>query len=175
MHLDELGDRICIVGPSGSGKSTLAAAIGRSRRLPVVHLDQHWHLPGTHWVERGADEFAVLHAAAIDGERWVIEGNYSGWLPERLERATGLLALEATTVATVTRYLRRTLSRTERVGGLEGTRDRVTLAMLRFLLGQSRRSRGRYRRLHEESAIPSVLLPDRAALDEFLRSNRLSR
>ena len=173
MHLDDLGDRICIVGPSGSGKSTLAAAIGRARRLPIVHLDQYWHLPGTHWVERGADEFAALHAAAIDGERWVIEGNYSRWLPERLGRATGLIALESTTTASVLRYLRRTWSRRERIGGLDGTRDRVTFAMLRFLLGPSRRSRGRYRRLHEESEIPSVLLPDRAALDAFLRAHGL--
>ncbi|QHC65539.1 AAA family ATPase [Rathayibacter sp. VKM Ac-2759] len=173
MNLDDLGDRLCIIGPSNSGKSTLAAAIGRARKMPVVHLDQYWHLPGTHWVERGADEFAALHAAAVAGERWVIEGNYSRWLPERLGRATGLIALESTTTATVVRYLRRTWSRQERVGGLEGTRDRVSLAMLRFLLGPSRRSRGRYRRLHDESVIPSVLLPDRAALDAFILRNGL--
>ncbi|SMH43086.1 Adenylate kinase [Rathayibacter oskolensis] len=173
MDLNDLGDRICIVGPSNSGKSTLAAAIGRARGIPVVHLDQYWHLPGTHWVERGADEFAALHAAAVAGERWVIEGNYSRWLPERLDRATGLIALESTTGATLVRYLRRTWSRQERVGGLEGTRDRVSLAMLRFLLGPSRRSRGRYRRLHDEAAVPSVLLPDRAALDGFTRRNGL--
>lgn len=173
MDLDDLGDRLCIVGPSNSGKSTLAAAIGRVRGLPVVHLDQYWHLPGTQWVERGADEFAALHAAAVTGDRWVIEGNYSRWLPERLDRATGLIALESTTTATVLRYLRRTWSRQERVGGLEGTHDRVSLAMLRFLLGPSRRNRNRYRRLQEESAIPSVLLPDRAALDRFTRANGL--
>jgi adenylate kinase family enzyme len=173
MPLDDLGDRICIIGPSGSGKSTLAAAIGRARGLPVVHLDQYWHLPGTHWVERGAEEFAALHASAIDGERWVIEGNYSRWLPQRLERATGLIALESTTAATVIRYFRRTLGRRERVGGLEGTRDRLSLAMLRYLLGPSRRNRRRYRRLHDKSSIPSVLLSDRAALDRFLKANAL--
>ncbi|MWV60331.1 AAA family ATPase [Rathayibacter sp. VKM Ac-2754] len=173
MDLDDLGDRLCIIGPSSSGKSTLAAAIGRARGMRVVHLDQYRHLPGRHWVERGDDEFAALHAAAIAGECWVIEGNYSRWLPERLDRATGLIALESTTTATVIRYLHRTWSGQERVGGLEETRDRVSLAMLRFLLGPSRRSRGRCRRLHEESAVPSVLLPDRAALDRFARANGL--
>ncbi|KQQ03459.1 MULTISPECIES: AAA family ATPase [unclassified Rathayibacter] len=173
MNLDDLGERVCIIGPSNSGKSTLAVAIGRARGIPIVHLDQYWHLPGTHWVERGADEFALLHAAAVAGDRWVIEGNYSRWLPERLDRATGLIALESTTTATVFRYLRRTWSRQERIGGLEGTRDRVSLAMLRFLLGPSRRSRDRYRRLHDEATVPSVLLSDRAALDDFTRRNGL--
>ena len=45
--LDDLGPRICIMGPSNSGKSTLADAIARACDLPVVHLDQLHHLPGT--------------------------------------------------------------------------------------------------------------------------------
>jgi adenylate kinase family enzyme len=71
-----------VIGPSTSGKSTLAAAIGHSRGLPVVHLDQYRHRPRTAWVERPDDEFAALHGEAVRGERWVIEGNNSRRLPE---------------------------------------------------------------------------------------------
>jgi energy-coupling factor transporter ATP-binding protein EcfA2 len=84
MTLDELGSRICIMGPSNSGKSTLAEAIARAQGLETIHLDQLHHLPHTDWVPRTANEFAALHDAAILGARWVIEGNYSRLLPQRL-------------------------------------------------------------------------------------------
>ena len=44
-RLQDLGQRICILGPSSSGKSTLAAAIGDACGLEVVHLDLLHHLP----------------------------------------------------------------------------------------------------------------------------------
>ncbi len=80
MDLDDLGQRICILGPSNSGKSTLAAAVGRVRSLPVIHLDQYRHLPGTQWVERPDDEFELMHDEVVRTDRWVIDGNYSRWL-----------------------------------------------------------------------------------------------
>ncbi|WP_230671627.1 hypothetical protein [Rathayibacter sp. Leaf248] len=162
-----------MIGPSTSGKSTLAAAIGHSRDLPVVHLDQYRHRPGTAWVERPDDEFAALHGDAVRGERWVIEGNYSRWLPERLERATGVVLLDATTPTTVFRYLRRAWSPGDRIGGLEGTRDRVSLAMLRFLVGPARAGRLRLLRAFEAVDAPKLLLPDRRALERFRRENGL--
>lgn len=140
MDLVDLGQRICILGPSNSGKSTLAAAIGRVRSLPVVHLDQYRHLPGTHWVERPDIDFERMHNEAIDTDEWVIEGNYSRWLPGRLRRATGLVLLDASTTASVVRYFRRTLFEPDRAGSLEGTRDRVHIEMLRFILGPSGRT-----------------------------------
>lgn len=77
MRLDDLGPRLCILGPSNSGKSTLADAIGRARDLPVVHLDQLYHLPHTDWQPRPTVEFIALHDAAIQAPRWVLDGNYS--------------------------------------------------------------------------------------------------
>lgn len=52
MRLEDLGQRICILGPSNSGKSTLASAIGRKCGLTVIHLDQLYHRPGTDWEPR---------------------------------------------------------------------------------------------------------------------------
>jgi hypothetical protein len=94
VQLAELGERICILGPSNSGKSTLAQAIARKRRLAVVHLDLLYHLPDTDWEVRPTDEFVALHNAAITGERWVIDGNYSMCMPQRFLRATGLILLD---------------------------------------------------------------------------------
>ncbi|ARC57063.1 hypothetical protein AS850_08245 [Frondihabitans sp. 762G35] len=175
MALDDLGSRICVLGPSNSGKSTLAVAIGGARGLAVIHLDQCRHRPGTQWELRPDDEFATLHSTAISGARWIIEGNYSALLPERLERATGLIVLEASAPASLGRYLRRTLRDTERIGGLDGTRDRVNIDMVRYILGPGRRARARYSQLFQESTLPKVLLPSRSALQSFYRDEHLGR
>jgi len=107
MTLEDLGVRICIMGPSNSGKSTLAYAIGQARDMQVVHLDQLHHLPNTDWSLRPPDEFARLHDEAIMGSRWIVERNYSRLIPQRLERATGFILLDASTTVSLYRYLQR--------------------------------------------------------------------
>lgn len=104
--LDELGERICILGPSNSGKSTLATAIARRRGLPAVHLDQLFHLPRTDWQPRPEAEFPALHDQAIRQPRWVMDGNYTRCLGRRLERATGLVLLDVPMAVSLLRYVR---------------------------------------------------------------------
>jgi adenylate kinase family enzyme len=173
--LEDLGLRICILGPSNSGKSTLATAIGRSKKLPVVHLDQYRHLPGTQWQLRSDAEFTGLHDAAISGEQWVIDGNYSKLLPQRLARATGFVLLDASAGASLARYLRRTFSDHHRAGGLEGTKDRVSWDMIRYILGTGQSSRRRYRQLFSEVAFPKIFLRNRRALQRFYSQESLQR
>ncbi|WP_246847969.1 hypothetical protein [Sphingomonas beigongshangi] len=97
VTLDDLGPRVVLMGPSNAGKSTLARAIGRTRKMPVVHLDLLHHLPGTDWVPRAPEAFVRLHDAAIQQDRWEMEGNYTRLLPQRLARASGLILLDAPT------------------------------------------------------------------------------
>lgn len=175
MRLDAFGERICIMGPSGSGKSTLAVAIGRALALPVVHLDQLHHLPRTNWRPRPADEFAALHDAAIQGSRWVIEGNYSRLLPQRLARATGLILLDIPAPLSLCRYLRRCWFDHARHGGLEGAGDQANWTMIRHILGASRTNRRRYRRMFEDLALPKLRLGSARAIDGFYRDNGLLR
>lgn len=175
MDVGDLGERICILGPSNSGKSTLAVAVGSSRSLQVVHLDHYRHQPGTHWVPRPDAEFEVLHDAAVATDRWVIEGNYSRWLRGRLARATGIVLLDASTATSLLRYLQRTLGSGERVGGMEGVRDHISPAMIRFIVGPTRTNRHRYLCFFNEFDGPKVFLPNRRALQTFYRTNSLTR
>jgi adenylate kinase family enzyme len=174
MTLDELGARICILGPSNSGKSTLAAAIGRADGRTVVHLDQLRHYPGTQWELRPDDEFARLHDEAIAGERWVIEGNYSTLLPQRLARATSLVLLDASASASLLRYFVRTRRPHSRIGGLDGMTDRVSWDMVRYILGAGQSGRRRHRRDFGAITIPKVFISNRRALDRFYRDAHLT-
>ncbi len=175
MDLNALGPRICIMGPSSSGKSTLAAAIGRARDLPVVHLDQLHHLPDTNWRPRPEAEFIALHDAAIAEPRWVMEGNYSRCVPQRLARATGLILLDASTATSLLRYVRRSLFERQRHGALEGGRDSVKWAMIRHITVATPPSRQRYRALFDKVELPKVLLADPDALKRFYAATGLTR
>jgi adenylate kinase family enzyme len=93
MSLDDLGPRICIFGPSNSGKSTLAAVID--------------HMPHTDWQPGPEEEFIALHEEALSGESWVMDGNYTRCLPQRIARATGVILLDTSTATSFRRYLRR--------------------------------------------------------------------
>ncbi len=158
MHLSDLGNRICILGPSNSGKSTLADAIARKHGLPAIHLDQLFHLPHTNWVPRPFEDFAALHDEAILEERWVMDGNYSKVLPQRLARATGLIVLEVSTVISLMRYFRRCLFERDRRGTLEGAPDRVNWGMIRHIAITTPKNRRRYERLFQEVSLPKIRL-----------------
>jgi len=175
MTLDELGTRICIMGPSNSGKSTLAEAIGRARSLEAVHLDQLHHLPHTDWVPRPPDEAAALHDKAITGDRWVIEGNYSRLLPQRLERATGFILLDVPTTTSLYRYVRRCWFERDRRGALEGGRDSVKWDMIRHIVVDTRANRTGYRDIIDSIGLPKRHIRSAKALADFYRANGLRR
>ena len=64
-----------IVGTSCSGKTTLARELSRILRVPCIELDAiHWK-PA--WQPRPAEEFRQMVSEVVEGERWVIDGNYS--------------------------------------------------------------------------------------------------
>jgi adenylate kinase family enzyme len=175
MQLSDLGERICVLGPSNSGKSTLAEAIARKRGFKAVHLDQLYHLPHTDWVVRPADEFVALHDAAIAGDKWVMDGNYTKCMPQRFLRATGLILLDISTPASLFRYYRRTLFDRERFGALEGGRDSVKWEMIYHIAVVSPKNRKRYANLFYDIKLPKVRLASVRAIKQCYQGWGLER
>jgi adenylate kinase family enzyme len=67
--------RVAVVGTTGSGKTTLAREIAGRLGVPHVELDAlNW---GPNWTEVSPDVFRRRVAAALEGEGWVVDGNYS--------------------------------------------------------------------------------------------------
>src|SRR6187402_354163 len=90
-----MGERILIIGSPGSGKSTMARALAARTGLPLVHLDQIYWQPD--WVERDKAEWLATLTAALAEPRWIIEGNYSSSLAQRLAAADTAVLLDVPT------------------------------------------------------------------------------
>lgn len=135
LPLEALGSRIVIVGASGSGKSTLAVRLSRHLDATAVHLDQLYHRPGTDWRPRPPGEFTRLHEYAVNGESWVMDGNYSSLLEQRLARATGVIWLDMNRIGCLARYLKRSWVDRNRFGRLHGAADTVNWKMISLSRG----------------------------------------
>lgn len=173
--LDDLGPRICVMGPSNSGKSTLAEAIARQRGLPAVHLDQLFHQPHTDWKPRPEAEFLQLHDQALQQAQWVMDGNYTRGIAQRLARATGFILLDVLTATSLYRYLRRTWFERERRGALEGGADSVKWQMVRHITVVTPPNRRKYSAMFDGLQLPKVKLATPEALARFYRTEGLER
>lgn len=163
------------MGPSNSGKSMLATAIARARGLPPIYLDQLFHLPDTDWEPRAEDEFIALHDAAIAGAHWVMEGNYSQCLPQRLMRATGLIMLDVSTMTSLLRYLRRSWFEHQRHGALAGGKDTVKWDMIHHIAFATRKNRRRYKAMFGAIRLPKIMLATAGEVGRFYRTEGLDR
>ena len=85
-------ERILIIGCSGSGKSRLARELKEKLGLPVIHLDQLWHKEGWNHITR--EEFDSRLAMAMNMDRWIIDGNYSRTIPQRLPKCDTIIYLD---------------------------------------------------------------------------------
>lgn len=165
VPLETLGSRIVVCGPSNSGKSTLAVALGRKLGAEAFHLDLFRHQPDTNWVQRSDEAFAALHDAAILGERWVMDGNYSTLMPQRLARATGIILLHGGRWANFRRYLWRTLlQKRNRPGSLAGDKDSIKWEMIRWILIAQPPLRERNRERLRAAGLPMLELSSMAEL-----------
>ena len=99
--------RILVIGCAGAGKTTFALRLGQKLELPVHHLDRLWWLPG--WQAESRERFDARLAAIMQGEAWIIDGNYPRTLPARLARADTVFVLDYSRWRCLLRALARNL------------------------------------------------------------------
>ncbi len=115
--------RVSVVGTSGAGKSTFASALARVLGAPWLELDSVYHQAG--WEPLPAAEYRARVAAAADGERWVIDGNYSTVRDIVWARADTVIFLDLPRRTVMRRVFGRTLRRVAgRVELWNGNRER---------------------------------------------------
>lgn len=101
--------RIHVVGATGSGKTTLAKEIARTLNIPHIELDSlHWE-PG--WVEAPKEVFRERVSSSLEGDAWVVDGNYSKARDIVWARADSVVWLDYSLGVILFRLFKRTLRR----------------------------------------------------------------
>ena len=101
--------RVIVIGTSGAGKSTFAKALAASQGSRYVELDDLFWAEG--WTPKPQGEFIELTRLAAQGERWVMDGNYSVVRETVWPRATHVVWLNYPRSTVLMRVLRRTVWR----------------------------------------------------------------
>ena len=174
--LEKLGRRICIIGPSNSGKSTLADRLAAALAVPVFHLDQLAHHPGSAWQRRDDADFLHDHDQAVQSEAWVMDGNYSIGMPQRFDRATAIIWLDPHPLGFLLRYLGRCLkSDPVRPGALDQATHEFSFQLIIYTFRQYPKNRAKYRKLLAGRTQPLLYISAMKSLNRHYQAWGLRR
>lgn len=162
--------RVLVIGSGGAGKSTFARRLGERLGLPVVHLDAHFWRPG--WVETPKDEWRQTVDELCAREAWVMDGNFSGTLVQRLAACDTVIFLDMPRAVCVWRALKRWFMyrNVRRPDMAEGCGEKFDLKFLHWVWTYPSRSRPKViARVDEVAAGKRVIrLRSDAEVEKFL-------
>lgn len=169
--------RILVVGSGGSGKSTLSVRLGSLLGLPVIHLDALYWSPG--WVEPDKKQWAQTVRQVIDQNAWILDGNYSGTLAERIAACDTVVFLDVSRFVCVWRVLKRVVRyRGEsRPDMSPGCPERINLPFLLWIWNYPNRSRRKVLELLETMSVTKnvVHLRTQSDVERFIGAITASR
>lgn len=84
--------KVLVIGSPGAGKSTFARKLRDITGLPLYYLDMLWHKPDQTTIAR--QEFDAKLQEMMEGQRWIIDGNYSRTLEMRLQYCDTVFLLD---------------------------------------------------------------------------------
>ena len=160
-----------IIGCGGSGKSTLARQLGEKTGLPVVHLDKLFWRPG--WVNLTREEFDVVHNAAIEEKKWILDGNFDRTMEPRIRRCDTVVYLDFSRIACLCGVMKRILTTYGKVRPDmgDGCPERFDLEFLQWVWNFNKNKREKNYRLLEQYGDKRIyILKNRKQVKEFLES-----
>jgi adenylate kinase family enzyme len=162
--------RIAIIGCSGAGKSTLARRLGEITGIEVIHLDKiHW-LPG--WTEPSKEVWRQKVAEVINGESWIVDGNYGGTMEMRLAACDTAILLDLPRTVCAYRILKRVIFYREgkRPDMAEGCHERFDWEFLKWVWNFPKQKlpqvEERLKRVEPEKTI--IRLKSKREVEEFI-------
>lgn len=84
--------KVLIIGCPGAGKSTFARRLRDITGLPLYYLDRLWHKADRTHITR--EEFDRVLAEWLARPAWILDGDYSRTLPQRLEACDTVFFLD---------------------------------------------------------------------------------
>jgi len=101
--------KINVIGTSGSGKTTFGKKLADTLDIPFLELDAiFW---GPDWSFPQDEELFPRLSAALEGENWVLDGNYSRTLAVKWENVDIVIWLDYSFIRTVIQAFYRAITR----------------------------------------------------------------
>lgn len=129
----KVGKRIMVIGSCGSGKTTFTMQLNKKITIPVIHLDKEYWQSG--WVETPKELWREKQRKLLLGNCWIVDGNYSGSLDIRLEKADTVIFLDYNRYLCIYRVLKRWISNIGkvRVDMADGCVEKIDLPFIKFV------------------------------------------
>ncbi len=101
--------RINVIGTSGSGKTTFGRELTSALQIPFIELDAiFW---GPDWSEPDDSELFPKLSAALAGDHWILDGNYTRTHDIKWERVETVIWLDFSFPRTVAQAVKRAVTR----------------------------------------------------------------
>ena len=161
--------KVLVIGSGGSGKSTFARRLAEETGLPLIHLDALYWNPG--WVETPKTQWTRRIEHLLAGERWIMDGNYSGTLEQRLVACDTVVFLDLPRWLCLLRVVTRKVRYGDRSRPdmREGCPERLTWEFLRWIwkypVDRRERLLDRLSKLDSNSRV--FVLRNRLEVEEF--------
>jgi adenylate kinase family enzyme len=135
--------RIMVIGSGGAGKSTFARELAMHTGLPLVHLDLQYWRPG--WTPTPREEWAERVRQLSSADSWIMDGNYGGSLPIRVQRCDAIVFFDMPRLVCLVGVLQRWLVHQfkPRPDLAEGCPETMTFAFLQWIWNFHQNSRPR--------------------------------
>jgi adenylate kinase family enzyme len=141
--------RIILVGNNGSGKSFFSKELAKITGLPLIHLDNEYWQPC--WQALPRDEWEERQRQLISGDEWIVDGNYTGTMELRFERAELIIFLDVNRIVCLMGVLkRRGKKRTDIPDYLDERLDKGFFRMCAGLWRFAKKRRPAIMSLHEK-------------------------
>lgn len=169
--------KVIVIGSGGSGKSTFSKRIGEITGLPVTHLDKLYWRSG--WVEPSKEEWVEIHGKLLEGDSWILDGNFGGTMEARIKACDTVIFLDLPRITCLYRVLKRRLTyqRQNRPDMAEGCNEKIDLQFLLWVWNYPKRSKPRREELFKKYGDGKTIirLTSQKAADEFLMNLRQHR
>jgi adenylate kinase family enzyme len=133
--------RVLVIGSCGAGKSVFSRRLGELTGLPVIHLDRHYWRPG--WIEPTKDEWRRQVEELLEGDEWIIDGNYGGTMELRLASCDTVVFLDFPRHVCTWRVVKRAIQYRgqNRPDIAEGCPEKIDWSFIEWTWNYPRRSR----------------------------------
>ena len=165
-------ERILVIGCPGSGKTRLAKLLGDKLDIPVVHLDRLWWTG--EWENVTREEFDERLEEVLEGEKWIIDGNFSRTFPRRLQFADTVIWLDLPVLVCLWGATKRVFqnhgkSRPDMGGNCPEHFDKRKIELYKAIIEFNRRNKKHYEELLKNTAAKVYRLRSRRQVKRFLK------